>query len=482
MSVLSALMAGFTILPDDWLLQIRLHPDIIFGIKHPLEEHAFYIIGLCAVFVAGWIVMSAFIYVKRTLPAKKPMTRDSFDEIRRRMGEMSTVRRPDIPAMVDYLIFQGIENGASDIHLDPMSDTLRISYRIDGLLKDLVALPAEFKNPFINRLKILANLILYREFRPQDGRVYTEAGGSFSDLRIAFIPTLHGERCVIRIIGSTIKNESLEGLGLREEEKDLLIKNIKSPQGMIILTGPTGCGKTTTIYTMLRTIQNLSESTRSISTLEDPIEIDLGSISQSQVDEPKGFTFSDGLRAILRQDPDVIMVGEIRDPETARIAIQAGMTGHLIITTVHANSSSAAFNRLMEMEIPAYSITTSISAVISQRLVRKLCPECRRKRPATEEEVSMFRMKPGTELMVYDRAGCLSCSDTGYTGRTGVFEVLTVNEQIRELIGAQASADKILQTAIRTGMRSMFENALWAVQNGVTSPEEVHRVLIKEEL
>jgi type II secretory ATPase GspE/PulE/Tfp pilus assembly ATPase PilB-like protein len=296
------------------------------------------------------------------------------------------------------------------------------------------------------------------------------------------MPTLHGERIVIRILGHGTDHLGLAELGMDEHEQRLMERLLAQPQGMIVLTGPTGSGKTTTIYAALREIQAQAQAVRSIATLEDPIEYDLDDINQSQVHEEKDFTFDKGLRAVLRQDPDVIMVGEVRDPETARIAIQAGMTGHLLITTVHANSTGAAFSRLLELGVAVYSLNSAVSAVIAQRLVRRICPECRLERGLTDHDLADLEMATQPAgFRVFQGTGCEACSGTGYQGRTAIFEILEVTEEIRELVAAGASADKIQRAARSAGMRSLYDAGLQAVALGATTPQEIARVISRDE-
>jgi type II secretory ATPase GspE/PulE/Tfp pilus assembly ATPase PilB-like protein len=295
------------------------------------------------------------------------------------------------------------------------------------------------------------------------------------------MPTLHGERIVIRILGRSDAGLDFAELGMNKRHQQMMSRFVAQPQGMIVLTGPTGSGKTTTIYAALRNIQAQTHSVRSISTLEDPIEYEIPGINQSQVDEKKQFTFDKGLKAILRQDPDVIMVGEIRDPETARIAIQAGMTGHLIITTVHANSSAATFTRLIEMGVSPFSLNTAVSAIISQRLVRRICPHCLVEHPVSERDIQELEIKasPG-DFKVFDGSGCEACGGSGYQGRHALFEILEVTEPIRELVSKGASSDAIYSKARAEGMKSLYESGLEAVMKGTTSPDEVGRVVMRD--
>jgi general secretion pathway protein E len=419
---------------------------------------------------------------------------ESSAAIAARVRDFFAADKPDVPLLVDYTVFQAIAAGASDIHFDPKREGLNLRYRVQGMMRDVCAIPKPLAQPIVNRLKVIANLVIYREALPQDGRFATESrhpgtvnrelqrsGLASADFRIAFMPTLHGERIVIRILGRGDGLLDLAEIGLDEADLRTVNRLLEQPQGMIVLTGPTGSGKTTTIYAALRAIQAQNKSVRSIATLEDPIEVDIEGLNQSQVDEERGFTFDKGLRAVLRQDPDVILVGEIRDTETARIAIQAGMTGHLLITTVHAGSSAAAFSRLLEMGVAPYSLNAALTAILAQRLARQICPHCRRERavmPDDLRDLSLTTHPPG--LRVFHGIGCEACQGTGYLGRSALFEILEVNEEIRKIISEGASVDAIIAAAKRAGMRSIHDAALEAVRLGVTTPEEVARIVARE--
>jgi general secretion pathway protein E len=411
-----------------------------------------------------------------------------------RVASFAKAEAPDVPLLVDYTVFQAIAAGASDIHFDPKRDGIGLRYRIQGMMTDVCTIPRPLAQPIVNRLKVIANLVVYREALPQDGRFGAESknpgtvqrellrsGLASADFRIAFMPTLHGERIVIRILGGGDRRLDLADLGLDEQDLRTMSRLLSLPQGMIVLTGPTGSGKTTTIYAMLREIQAQHRSVRSIATLEDPIEVDLEGINQSQVDEERDFTFDKGLRALLRHDPDVILVGEIRDLETARIAIQAGMTGHLLITTVHAGSSAAAFSRLLEMGVAAYSLNAAVTAVVAQRLARQICPHCRKERGPTEHDLRDLGVAvPPPGLRIFHGAGCEACGGEGYLGRTALFEILEVTEEIRKAVTDGAAIDAIHAMARRAGMRTLYESAIRAVSLGVTTPEEVARTVTRE--
>jgi type II secretory ATPase GspE/PulE/Tfp pilus assembly ATPase PilB-like protein len=300
------------------------------------------------------------------------------------------------------------------------------------------------------------------------------------DLRVAFMPTMHGERVVMRILDRGETGYGLETLGFTKDQLALFKEIVHRPQGMVILNGPTGSGKTTTIYSALREILEHSAHGSSIYTLEDPIEFDLTNINQTQIEEAQGFTFSQGLRTMLRQDPDVIMVGEIRDLDTARIAVQAGMTGHLIITTVHAKQAAGVFVRLQEIGVDPHSVASAVTAVVGQRLVRVLCPKCKQPAPATPGQEAKVGLTLGGHTY-YAPSGCAVCNQKGYTGRKGVYEILVVDEPVRELISQRVSPDRINQNAVGRGMTTLIENGLRLAQAGETSLDEVLRILPPEQ-
>jgi type II secretory ATPase GspE/PulE/Tfp pilus assembly ATPase PilB-like protein len=300
------------------------------------------------------------------------------------------------------------------------------------------------------------------------------------DLRVAFMPTMHGERVVMRILDRGEIGLGLDSLGFTDEQLALFKDIVRRPQGMVILNGPTGSGKTTTIYSALRDILEHGSGGSSIYTLEDPIEFDLSNINQTQIEEAQGFTFASGLRTMLRQDPDVIMVGEIRDLDTARIAVQAGMTGHLIITTVHAKQASGVFVRLVEIGMDSHSLGSAVTAVVAQRLVRVLCAQCKRPAPATPGQEARIGM-PLAGATFYAAVGCAACNQKGYTGRKAVYEIMVVDEQMRDLITQRASPDRIHQAAVERGMTTLVENGMLLARAGETSLEEVVRILPLEQ-
>jgi type II secretory ATPase GspE/PulE/Tfp pilus assembly ATPase PilB-like protein len=462
------------------------------AVEGVLPDSSYMLVGAAILIVLSIVpIPNLFDPTRRSLAPAPSFVKDNFAKLERHVAEMAASPKPNIPQLVDYVVFQAIEAGASDIHLDPSRDGMVVRYRINGLMSNVALIPQKVTHSVSNRLKVLSNLVIYQGYLPQDGRLGTEEGREEQqkeerekagvDFRIAFMPTLHGERIVIRILGRAGGRYDVAELGMTTDQQIMLERYVAAPQGMVILTGPTGSGKTTTIYAALDIIQDRAESVRSIATLEDPIEFDLPGVNQSQVNEAKEFTFDKGLRALLRQDPDVIMVGEIRDVETARIAIQAGMTGHLIITTVHANSTSTTFSRMIEMGVAPFSLNSAVTAVIAQRLVRRVCPSCRTARPITEIEAEkLARPESVDDIVVYEGRGCTGCKGSGFDGRLALFEILEITESVRKIVTEGASPDKIHKQAVEEGMVSLFESGVKAVLKGHTTAEEIIRVVVDE--
>jgi general secretion pathway protein E len=387
---------------------------------------------------------------------------------------------PDVTALVDYILQQAALQLASDIHIVPYREHVLVRFRIDGILTDVAKIAPHLREQVTNRLKVMSRVVTFVHDRPQDGRLDLTVGGREVDLRVAFMPTMHGERVVMRILDRGEKGYGLDTLGFTKDQLRLFKEIIHRPQGMVILNGPTGSGKTTTIYSALRDILEGSGQGSSIYTLEDPIEFDLANINQTQIEEAQGFTFAQGLRTMLRQDPDVIMVGEIRDLDTARIAVQAGMTGHLIITTVHAKQAAGVFVRLQEIGVDPHSTASAVTAVVGQRLVRILCRQCKQATPATPGQEARIGLPLGGHTY-YAPSGCVACNQKGYAGRKSVYEILVVDEAMRGLIAQRLSPDRIEQAAVERGMTTLIENGVNLAQAGETSLDEVLRILPPEQ-
>jgi type II secretory ATPase GspE/PulE/Tfp pilus assembly ATPase PilB-like protein/CheY-like chemotaxis protein len=380
-------------------------------------------------------------------------------------------QRP-ILRLVDGMIADGVTNRASDIHIESVEGGVVVRYRIDGVLRQVMKIPRSAGVPLISRVKIMSGLDIADRLRPQDGRARVSVNGESVDLRVSTLPASHGEKVVIRVLNQKATTLALDALGLAEDEQKAIRSLLANKEGIILVTGPTGSGKTTTLYSSLRTVQSAGVN---IVTVEDPVEYRLGeNIVQVQVNEKAGLTFAAALRSILRQDPDVVLVGEIRDKETAQIALQASLTGHLVLSTLHTNDAPNAVTRLVDIGMEAYKIAPALRGVVAQRLMRRLCRTCRIE--ATEpvsERLARF-VPPGVTL--YQAVGCSECSMTGYRGRFSIVEVLTMSPELERRIGEGATAEKIAEAARAAGMRSLFGSGLRHVLSGESTLEELLRV------
>ena len=364
--------------------------------------------------------------------------------------------------MLNALLTQAAKDGASDIHIEPYERSSSVRFRVDGTLREVVQPNKALHAALISRLKIMAELDIAEKRLPQDGRISLRIGGRAIDVRVSTLPSSHGERAVLRLLDKTESRFTLEGLGMDGEVLQRFERLIQQPHGIVLVTGPTGSGKTTTLYASLGRIDT---ATTNVLTVEDPVEYELPGIGQTQVNPKIELTFAKALRAILRQDPDVIMVGEIRDYETASIAIQASLTGHLVLATVHTNDAPSSVTRLIDMGVEPFLLSSSLLGVLAQRLVRKLCPDCKRQGEDGEDG-----------RVLWHPVGCEKCGMTGYKGRTGVYELMTVSEQVQTLVHERAPEQQLLAAARAAGLRSMREDGERLVREGITSLEEVIRV------
>jgi type IV pilus assembly protein PilB len=397
------------------------------------------------------------------------------DAVREFQAELQGQNTPAV-RLVSTIIAAAMEGKASDIHIDPQGQGALVRIRVDGILRDLMRIPRHLQEPVISRIKILADLDIAERRAPQDGRLFVSIGSDKRDLRVATLPIQYGEKIVIRLLDSRSAVIGLRALGLWPEQADLLAELLKAPQGMILVTGPTGSGKSTTLYAALNLLRT---RTLNIITVEDPVEYGLEGVNQVQVNEKAGRTFASSLRSILRQDPNVIMVGEVRDSETAEISFRAAQTGHLVLSTLHTRDSIATITRLFDLQVAPYLVASTLTAVIAQRLVRKLC-ECRAEAPVSRHLVATWKDAGLEELpkQMYVPVGCPKCSQTGYRGRVGVYEMLVFNEQISEAVREGASELEIKRIASANGMRPIVEDALLKVNLGITTIDEVRRVLV----
>ncbi|EOU2042257.1 GspE/PulE family protein [Clostridium perfringens] len=384
--------------------------------------------------------------------------------------EVDNLDNAPIIKMIEYVMKNAVEERASDIHIESYENILRIRYRIDGKLHTISTLPVDTLAPLVTRIKILANLDISEKRLPQDGRILTRFGDKQIDLRVSILPMITGEKIVIRIINKENFIISKEGLGIKDYELNLLEKITKHSNGIILVTGPTGSGKTTTLYTILN---ELNTDSKNIITIEDPVEVSIEGINQVNVNNKVGLTFATGLRSILRQDPDIIMIGEIRDSETAQIAIRSAITGHLVLSTLHTNNAPSSILRLEDMGVQRYLIANAIKGVIAQRLVRKICPKCKLQYYATPYEKEILNIDKNEELILHKGKGCAYCNNTGYVGRMGIYEIMEVTKEHREAILENKSADILKEISIKNGMRTLGQACRSLVLEGNTTVEEM---------
>jgi general secretion pathway protein E len=372
--------------------------------------------------------------------------------------------------LVNSLIDRAVEMRASDIHVEPADDRLSIRYRVDGALRDVDSLPKSMAAALISRIKIMARLDIAERRLPQDGRIRAAVKGTQIDMRISSTPTIHGENIVMRILDRSHVALEFAKLGFDDALEKRFLSLLEQPNGIVLVTGPTGSGKTTTLYTSLR---HLNVRSKKLFTVEDPVEYQLDGISQIEIKPQIGLTFAHVLRSILRQDPDIMMIGEIRDVETAEIAIQAALTGHLVLSTLHTNSAAAAITRLLDMGVADYLLTSTINGIAAQRLVRVLCPACREAYEPLPEFVEQIGLSGRGQVTLYRPLGCAECHGTGYRGRTTIFELMPLSANLRRLVLAHAEAEQLQAAAIKDGMQTMFDDGLAKARAGITAVEEV---------
>ena len=377
-----------------------------------------------------------------------------------------------IVKFVNLVLQQAVQDRASDIHFEPFETEFRIRYRVDGALYEMAPPPKHLALPVASRIKIMANLNISEMRLPQDGRINLNLGGKQVDLRVSTLPTAFGESIVLRVLDRSSVNLELESLGFPKYVHDFVTEVIQRPNGIFVVTGPTGCGKTTTLYSCLRRVNTIDSK---LLTAEDPVEFDIEGIMQVAINEGQGMTFAKALKSFLRQDPDIIMVGEVRDLETAQISIQASLTGHLVLSTLHTNDSPGAVTRLVDMGVEPFLISSTLMAVLGQRLVRTICKNCRTPFEPTEQQLSLLGLSPhdlGDKVFHYGR-GCSTCNDTGYKGRKGIYELLVVSDAIRNLINERAPTVVVRQKAVELGMITLREDGLRGIFDGDTTIDEV---------
>ena len=375
--------------------------------------------------------------------------------------------------MVNTILLEAIQQGASDIHFEPTEEGISVRYRIDGVLQLRHAPPRDYQSQVLTRVKVMAKMDIAEHRLPQDGRIKLRQGGREIDFRVSTLPILNGERIVLRILDKGNVTLGLNHIGMDEAILDSFRKMIQLPEGILLVTGPTGSGKTTTLYSA---ISEILDATINIMTIEDPVEYKLGGISQMNVNSRIELDFAKGLRHILRQDPDVIMIGEIRDKETAEIAIQASLTGHLVFSTLHTNDAPSALTRLADMGIEPYLLASSILGVVAQRLVRSICPECKSAYIPSAEELGELGLKKEPSMKFFRGQGCKHCFGTGYKGRCGIYELMPITPQIKSQVLKSQDAQELRRTATGEGMKTLFEKGVQLVLKGVTTSEELLRV------
>jgi general secretion pathway protein E len=406
---------------------------------------------------------------------------ESLDQLAHELDEpqdlLDATDEAPIIRLVNSVLFQAVRQRASDIHFESFERGLVIRYRIDGVLYPVLTPPKHLQASIIARLKIMAGLNIAEKRLPQDGRFAIRTAGKDVDLRVSVLPTSHGERVVLRLLEKENRLLNLSEMGFSKERLTVIHQLIQLAHGIMLVTGPTGSGKTTTLYAALT---HINSPDKNIITVEDPVEYQLLGVGQMQVNPKINLTFAAGLRSILRQDPDVIMIGEIRDRETAEIAIHASLTGHLVFSTLHTNDAASAATRLIDMGIEPFLVASSVVAVLAQRLLRRICPDCKRPYRASEDELSRLDLPPGSTVTLYRGAGCAACSQTGYRGRTGIFELMVLDDDIRRLIGGKADSTAIKQTAVEKGMVTLKQEGAERVIQGHTTLEEVMRITQQE--
>jgi general secretion pathway protein E len=394
-----------------------------------------------------------------------------FTELEELQDLMDVTNEAPIIRLVNVVLTQALRRQASDIHIEPYEKDIKVRFRIDGILYEIFSLPKRFQAHIVSRLKVMANLDIAEKRLPQDGRIKIKVANKTVDIRISVIPMAFGERIVLRLLDKSISILGLAEMGMAPKRLEIFEKLINKNTGILLVTGPTGSGKTTTLYAALNRINSMEKN---IITIEDPVEYELKGVGQIQVNPKTELTFARGLRSVLRHDPDIIMVGEIRDLETVEIAIQASLTGHLVFSTLHTNDATGALTRLVDMGVEPFLIASSLLAVLAQRLVRRICPDC--KEPFHPEEATLEELGLPKDQVFYHGKGCDACMQSGYRGRTGIFELLVMDNDVRHLLTSGADSVKMKDMAVRNGMATLFEDGLLKVKTGLTTLNEVLRV------
>lgn len=418
---------------------------------------------------------------EQVFKAAQELTKETLESknIADNIEEIDDVKNAPVVKMIDYMFRNSIEMRASDIHIEPFEKEIRIRYRIDGELQTVNTLGIESLAPLVARIKILAGLNIAEKRVPQDGRIITRVGNNDVDLRVSILPVVSGEKIVIRILNRSSYKLGKEHLGMNENNLNKLKNIISNPHGIVLVTGPTGSGKSTTLYTVLN---ELNSDDVNIVTIEDPVEYTLDGINQVNVNSKSGMTFASGLRSILRQDPDIVMIGEIRDEETAQIAIKAAITGHLVLSTLHTNDSASSITRLIDMGIEPYLVSTSICGVIAQRLVRRICPNCKEAYEATDYEKKILICNTEENLTLYKGQGCGHCNGTGYLGRIGVYEIMNITRKHRDLINETKNPNILKDLSLENGMTTLGQECKELVLKGITTINELATITLLSDI
>lgn len=393
------------------------------------------------------------------------------DEMERMIND--DVNNSPIVQLVNSMIEQAVRQRTSDIHIEALEKSVRVRYRIDGALFEKMTYNIKLLPAIVARLKVIGGMDISEKRKPQDGRITTFVDGREYDIRVSILPTVYGEKTVMRITNKGNLTRDISELGFNEEERKVFTHILKNPHGIILVTGPTGSGKSTTLYTAL---SELNTEDVNIITVEDPVEANVAGINQVQTNNKAGLTFASALRSILRQDPDIIMIGEIRDGETASIAVQASITGHLVVSTLHTNSAASTVSRLADMGVESYLIADSVVGIIAQRLVRRLCPRCKNKRLANADELDVLGFGEDEQIEIYEPVGCPNCDNSGYRGRIGVYEIMEVSNDVKRIIAKGGDADEIKDAALKNGMSTLRMSATRYVLDGITSVSEMIKV------
>lgn len=416
---------------------------------------------------------------KQAMEAAAQYQKEHAEEfVQEESAENAEVDNAPIVKIVRTMLEQAVRQGASDIHIEPLERILRVRYRIDGALREVMDYNTTLLPAMVARVKIMSGLDISEKRKPQDGRLTLQVDNKEYDVRVSILPTVFGEKTVMRLTAKDGLSRDKKYLGLTPRDEERLDAILQNPHGIILVTGPTGSGKSTTCYTVLN---ELNREEVNIITVEDPVEANVDGVNQVQVNPKADLTFASALRSILRQDPDIIMIGEIRDGETAGIAVKASITGHLVISTLHTNSTAASITRLIDMGVEPYLIGDSVVGIIAQRLVRKLCPECKRARQATEKEKRLLGAQGELPLMVYEPVGCEECGGIGYKGRTAIYEIMPVTNKLRAHIHERITADELKDIAVSEGMNTLRMAAAQKVQEGITSCAEMIKVAYEAE-